>query len=183
MKFEHTLIALSIVVVVGGCQATSGKLLTVEERQLIDARHDLLRCQVYIDRLRDLYNVTDTEPDGLMDDKLDVGTSPGDQQPPPIIGGADGPLVGNHDGPLTGNHDAPLVGGHDDPLTGNHDAADIDDLREAVMLSAAACWDASDRLVSKYNSCIADFVECRNDGGSTCYADYLACLEDKRLGN
>jgi len=148
--------------------------MSVTERQLIDARHDHLRCEVYLDRLRDLYNVTDEEPDGLMDENLDaegIATYTG-------VGSFDGPLTGRHDGPLTGRHDGPLTRSHDDPLTGRHD--DIDELREAVMVSATQCWEAVDRLVGKYNSCVVDFVTCRNGVSTTCHAEYVDCLDTIR---
>jgi hypothetical protein len=149
--------------------------MTVTERQLIDARHDHLRCEVYLDRLRDLYNVPDEEKDGLMDEDVD----PQGIEETVGLGAFDGPLTGKHDGPLTGKHDGPLTRGHDDPLTGKHD--DIDELREATMVSATKCWDATERLVEKYNECLDTYVDCRDaDVLTTCYEpDYLACLDSK----
>lgn len=158
-----------------GC-GDDDKALSVQERMLLDVRHDYLRCEIYIDRLRDLYDVTDTEQDGLMGDELDPGP---DDDGGALAGGGDDPLTGGHDGPLTGGHDDPLTGGHDDPLTGGHDQmpADLEKLKE----SRDACWDATQRLVDKYNSCIVDFVACRNGGGDDCYTEYQACLVERRI--
>ena len=125
----------------------AGGGLSEAARFLLDARYDHLRCEVKLDRLRDLYEVTPTEPGGLLDENIDAGPdSTGDI----MSGSADDPLTGGHDGPLTGGHDGPLTGGHDDPLTGSHDR--MQDNITAVVAAGEACWEASDALVEKYNS-------------------------------
>jgi hypothetical protein len=148
--------------------------MSVSERQLLDVRYDHLRCEVYLDRLRDLYNVTDEEPGGLMDESLNADGKETNTGVPSF----DGPLTGRHDGPLTGRHDGPLTRSHDGPLTGRHD--DIDDLRDAVRQSARFCWETTEMLVDKYNECVIEFVDCRDGGGTNCHPEYLDCLDDKR---
>lgn len=160
-------------VFIGGC-CNQCLVMDVSERQLIDARFDHLRCEVYLDRLRDLYRVTDEEPGGLMDDSLD----PLGEDPETGVPSFDDPLTGKHDGPLIGKHDGPLTRGHDDPLTGKHD--DIDDLREAVIGSANQCWAVTEDLIDRYNKCVVDFVQCRDDGDPNCDTEYSQCLDDNR---
>jgi len=148
------------------------KGLTVSERQLLDVRHDHLRCEVKLDRLRHLYQVTPEEGGGLMDDELEAGNEMGD----PTF---DAPLTGGHDAPLTGGHDAPLTGGHDAPLTGGHDYADA--LRGAILESANDCWDTVFELVDRYNQCVVDFLQCRDDGDLDCLDPrYNDCLISNR---
>lgn len=170
---KNLILTLVPLLAISGC-CNQCLTMSVSERQLIDARYDHLRCEVYLDRLRDLYNVTDEEPGGLMDDELNADGMETNTGVPSF----DGPLTGRHDGPLTGRHDGPLTRSHDDPLTGRHD--DIDDLREAVMVSATQCWATTEELVDKYNACVVDFVECRDNGDSDCHPEYLICLDDKR---
>ena len=173
MNNKNVLVVLVAALMTGGC-CSQCVTLDVSERQLLDVRHDHLRCEVYLDRLRDLYNVLDEEPGGIMDEELDAiaeTTTTG-------IPAFDGPLTGRHDGPLTGRHDGPLTRGHDDPLTGRHD--DIDDMREATMWSAQQCWDTVDELVERYNECVAEFVTCRDNGDPDCHPNYLTCLENNR---
>ena len=66
---RYVLLVLVSAIFVGGC-CSQCLVMDVSERQLLDARYDHLRCEVYVDRLRDLYNVTDEEPGGLMDEDL-----------------------------------------------------------------------------------------------------------------
>lgn len=160
---------------VGCLQSTEIKGLSVEERHLLDARHDHLRCELKLDRLRHLYDVTEEEPGGLLDNTLEAANETGDPS-------NDKPLTGGHDAPLTGGHDSPLTGGHDAPLTGGHDY--VDALRAELVVQADACWDSVAVLVNTYNSCVVDFLVCK-EGGSpdTCLAAYKACLTTNRPGS
>ena len=173
LKRGSVLLLAAIAVLGSSCNGDDNPL-SVDERWLIDARYDHLRCEVYLDRLRDLYELSDTEKDGLMGDELVPGpdTSPG--------GYFDGPLVVGHDGPLTGGHDGPLTGGHDGPLTGGHDQilANLQGVKDAKV----DCWAAVNRLVTKYNCCIDDFVDCKDNGSAVadCYAKYQTCLVEKQ---
>ncbi len=164
-------VAVSLTALILGACGSSSKALTVEERQLIDVRHDHLRCEVKLDRLRDLYQVTREEPSGLMHE-LEAGNVMGD----PAL---DAPLTGGHDAPLTGGHDSPLTGGHDAPLTGGHDYANA--LREAVYVKGQACWDAVSVLVNLYNECVVAYVACKeaNPLDTTCITTYDTCVTGK----
>jgi hypothetical protein len=156
-----------------GCMHNSEvKGLSVEERHLLDARYDHLRCEIKLDRLRDLYDVTEEEPHGLMDNTLEANNETGTP-------GSDKPLVGGHDSPLIGGHDRPLTGGHDSPLTGGHDY--LDALRGATKASADLCWDAVAVLYNTYNSCVVDFLNCKENSATpeNCLAIYKACVTSK----
>ncbi len=168
-----TIILLLLPLLLVGCWDNSDvKGLTVEERQLIDVRHDHLRCEVKLDRLRHLYKVTELEDGGLMDADLEAANAPGNP-------GNDKPLTGGHDAPLTGGHDAPLTGGHDAPLTGGHDYADA--LRAELIVQSSACWDTVSTLVNRYNTCIVDFVACKaGPSPDTCLVAYNSCLDTHR---
>lgn len=169
------------VITIAGCNG-DGKELSVEEQFLLDVRYDYLRCELYVDRLRDLYDVNDTERDGLMGPDLESGGLLAGAQDAPLNDDLDGPLTGDHDGPLTGDHDGPLTGDHDAPLTGDHDQL-MSNLN-GVKSARDMCWSAVNRLVTKYNCCVADFTACR-DGGATdaaCHAEYQVCLTNKRSG-
>ena len=151
MRMTMTLPLLPLLLV--GCMHDSEiKGLSVEERHLLDARHDHLRCELKLDRLRHLYQVTEEEPGGLMDDDLEAAN----ETDAPTN---DKPLTGGHDAPLTGGHDKPLTGGHDAPLTGGHDY--VDALRNDVVFYAGLCWDTVSDLVNTYNSCVVDFLNCK----------------------
>lgn len=156
----------------GGCLHNGDvKGLTDTQKQLLDARHDHLRCEVKLDRLRDLYNVSlDRNPGGLLDGAVD----PENPKQAPTL---DAPLTGGHDAPLTGDHDAPLTGGHDAPLTGDHDYADA--LREATLVSAQACWDNVDTLYQKFNVCVVEYKACVDGGATDCLTKYETCLTTK----
>ena len=170
MRTTMTLLLLTLLMT--GCMHQSDvKGLSVEERHLLDARHDHLRCEVKLDRLRHLYHVTDEEPGGLMDDTLEAAN---DTDPP----SNDKPLTGGHDAPLTGGHDRPLTGGHDAPLTGGHDY--VDALRAELVVQASACWDSVAVLVNTYNHCVVDFLNCKATSGTPedCINDYDQCLID-----
>lgn len=165
---------MTLPLLLAGClHETEIKGLTVEERHLLDVRHEHLRCELKLDRLRDLYKVTEEEPSGLMDMSLkaanDTGTPTNDK-----------PLTGGHDAPLTGGHDKPLTGGHDAPLTGGHDY--LDALREATKESADLCWDSVSVLVNNYNICVVDFLNCKVTSAmpEDCLAEYNSCLTGKR---
>ena len=172
MKRLIGLIALPVLVT--GCFHTNEvQGLSVEERHLLDARHDHMRCELKLDRLRHLYKVTEEEPHGLMDSSLVANNDPG-------APASDKPLVGGHDAPLTGGHDKPLTGGHDAPLTGGHDY--LDALRAATLEAADLCWDAVFDLYDTYNSCVETFLACQGTSGfpNSCLADYDACLGGNR---
>lgn len=172
MRTKITLLLTSLLL--AGCMHSSEvKGLSVEERHLLDARYDHLRCELKLDRLRHLYKVTEEEPNGLMDDTLEAANETGDPT-------NDKPLTGGHDAPLTGGHDRPLTGGHDAPLTGGHDY--VDALRGAVVASADLCWDAVAELVNTYNACVAEFLSCKETSGTpeNCLAEYKTCLDSKR---
>lgn len=147
--------------------------LSVEERHLLDARHDHMRCELKLDRLRHLYRITDEEEHGLMDKNLVANNDPGNPA-------SDKPLVGGHDAPLTGGHDKPLTGGHDAPLTGGHDY--LDALRHATVVAAELCWDGVADLYNLYNVCVVNFLTCQENSGfpNACLADYDDCLDENR---
>ena len=170
MKMVLRASVLLSAVLVGGCGLFGNNGLTVAERQLLDVRHDHLRCEVKLDQLRALYQVTRWEDGGLMDDTLAAGNEMGDPS-------NDAPLIGGHDAPLIGGHDAPLIGGHDAPLTGGHDYADA--LRGATKVAADACWDSVFNLVDHYNPCVEAFLVCRNAMLANCLPTYDACLDGK----
>jgi len=171
MKTVFKLGALLSMLLLGAC-SINNKGLNVGERQLLDVRHDHLRCEVKLDRLRDLYQIPlEEEPGGLMDGSLVAGGDTTD-------GSFDAPLTGGHDAPLTGGHDAPLTGGHDAPLTGGHDH--VGDMRQATLESADACWDSVALLVNRYNECVVTFLQCRADNDPDCLIKYEACLLSKR---
>jgi len=174
MKKVSCLIILSLAL--GGCLHDSDvKKLTITERQLLDARHDHLRCEVKLDRLRDLYKVPlNMNPGGL----LDSAVHPENPKEAPTL---DAPLSGGHDAPLTGDHDAPLTGGHDAPLTGDHDYADA--LREATLVSASACWDNVNNLYLKFNVCVVEYKACVDGGATDCLAQYETCLTTEASNN
>lgn len=155
-----------------GCKHNGDvKDLTIMEKQLLDARHDHLRCEVKLDRLRDLYKVPlDADPGGLLDSDID----PENPKEAPT---KDAPLTGGHDAPLTGDHDAPLTGGHDAPLTGDHDYADA--LREATIVSAQACWDDVNALYLRFNVCVVEYKACVDGGATDCLTKYETCLSTK----
>jgi len=149
------------------------KGLTVEERHLLDARHDYLRCEIKLDRLRHLYKVTEEEPGGLMNADLEAANETGSPT-------NDKPLTGGHDAPLTGGHDRPLTGGHDAPLTGGHDY--LDALRGATLESAQLCWDSVSELVNTYNGCVVAFLNCKATSAmpENCLGEYKTCLDTNR---
>lgn len=171
MRITMTLLFLPLLLI--GCMHDAEiKGLSVEEKHLLDARHDHLRCEVKLDRLRDLYKVTEEEPGGLMDKDLEATNATGDPT-------NDKPLTGGHDAPLTGGHDKPLTGGHDAPLTAGHDY--VDALRGELVASAGVCWDTVSILVNRYNSCVVTFIACKEGGASTtCLTDYNSCLNTNR---
>ena len=177
---NRTIFLLALPMLIGGCMHNSDvKGLTIAEKQLLDARHEHLRCEVKLDRLRDMYRVPlDEQPGGLLDDNL-MAERPTDSGvgDAPIVIGHDAPLTIGHDGPLTGGHDAPLTIGHDDPLTGSHDQETNDELRAMTVAAATACWNAVSELVNRYNGCVVAYEAC---DGSACMTDYDACLESKR---
>lgn len=174
---------LALPMLLGGCMHNSDvKGLTILEKQLLDARHEHLRCEVKLDRLRDMYKVPlDEASGGLLGDHLiperPTASGSGDE---PIVIGHDAPLTIGHDAPLTGGHDAPLTIGHDDPLTGSHDQSTNDDLRELTVAAAAACWNDVSQLVNRYNACVVTYKTCKDNSGTTCFADYEDCLNDNR---
>ena len=180
MKTGLRLSILPAALLLAGCGWFNNTGLTVGERQLLDVRHDHLRCEVKLDRLRHLYELTPEERGGVMDNGLNAGNEMGDPSlDSPLTGGHDAPLTGGHDAPLTGGHDAPLTGGHDAPLTGGHDYADA--LRGATKVAADACWDTVAVLVNRYNVCVVEFLECRDNEEGDCYdPKYKECLEDNR---
>ena len=172
MRILMTLLLLTWLL--SGCMHQSGvKGLSVEERHLLDARHDHLRCELKLDRLRHLYDVTDEEPGGLMDDTLEAANETGSPT-------NDKPLTGGHDAPLTGGHDKPLTGGHDAPLTGGHDY--VDALRAELVVQSNACWNSVATLVNTYNQCVVDFLDCKATSAmpEDCMAEYDQCLIDNR---
>lgn len=126
---------------------------------LIDARYKFLRCQVQIQRLRELYDVPASDPD-------------------------DGPLSGGSDGPLVGGHDGPLVGGHDGPLVGGHDAQTVEEREEAVEAlneATIGCQEAVTALNVKYGPCATTYYLCVNGGTDVnqCATEYQQCLDVK----
>ncbi len=171
MRITMTLVLLPLLLV--GCMHNSEvKGLSVEERHLLDARHDHLRCEMKLDRLRHLYKITEEEDGGLMDKELEAANESGAPT-------NDKPLTGGHDAPLTGGHDKPLTGGHDAPLTGGHDY--VDALRNELVIHASACWDTVSILVNRYNTCVVDFISCKGGASpETCLAAYDACLDVNR---
>lgn len=173
MKKTMTLL-LPLFLLVGCMHDAEIKGLSIEERHLLDARHDHLRCEVKLDRLRDLYKITEEEEGGLMDEELESANETGNPT-------NDKPLTGGHDAPLTGGHDKPLTGGHDAPLTGGHDY--VDALRNELVIHAGACWDTVSVLVNRYNGCVVTYIACKGGASpTTCLTDYNACLTLNRPG-
>lgn len=168
-----TMILLLLPFLLVGClHNDEAKGLSVEERHLLDARHDHMRCELKLDRLRHLYKVTEEEDGGLMDSDLKAANEGGSPA-------NDKPLTGGHDAPLTGGHDAPLTGGHDAPLTGGHDY--VDALRAELVVQSDACWDTVSTLVNRYNTCVVDFVACKAGAApDTCLVAYNSCLDTNR---
>jgi len=175
MKRIKRLIGLiALPILVAGCfHSSEVKGLSVEERHLLDARHDHMRCELKLDRLRHLYQVTEEEEHGLMDSELTATNDPGNPA-------SDKPLVGGHDAPLTGGHDKPLTGGNDAPLTGGHDY--LDALRNETNVAAELCWDSVANLYNRYNDCVGEFLVCKATFATPedCLSRYEVCLIDHR---
>jgi hypothetical protein len=180
---KRTICLLALPILLGGCMHNSDvKGLTIAEKQLLDARHEHLRCEVKLDRLRQMYQVPLYEKEGgLLGDHLVPvrPTNPGSGDEPIVIG-HDAPLTIGHDAPLTGGHDAPLTIGHDDPLTGSHDQSTNDELRAMTVAAAKVCWNDVSQLVNRYNECVVDYETCVETNGTDCEATYESCITAKR---
>lgn len=172
-RIKRLIRLIALPVLVTGCfHSNEVKGLSVEERHLLDARHDHMRCELKLDRLRHLYKVSDDEEHGLMDRTLEATNDPDNPA-------SDKPLAGGHDAPLTGGHDKPLTGGNDAPLTGGHDY--LDALRGATVNAAELCWDSVADLYNLYNVCVVAFLQCQDNFTypNACLTEYNNCVGGK----